>query len=964
MLWEVEITPLTADREESRIRHEYRLLTQQEPPHAFIDRTTRGFLLEGDLSLKQVESLVSGVLLDPLVECAQIRLAEVLTNPLPVATVLPRPGVMDPAALSVGKLARDLEIPVNEARTFRRYYGPILAEATQDILFNRIIANGAIEQVLPGGKRLEGLSLDGVSSWSQEFVKLEGLQDDALLAVSKRMGLALSVAEMRVIQEHARRLGRDIADIELETIAQTWSEHCSHKTLKGRVETPERTFKNLLKETIFQATVQVRKALGKDDWCVSVFEDNAGVIRFSDTDHLVFKVETHNRPSAIEPYGGASTGIGGVVRDPMGTGLGARPVCNTDVFCFGPMDYPAANLPTGVLHPQKILHGVVSGVRDYGNRMGIPTVNGAVVFHEDYLTNPLVFCGTVGLLPVNKTVKTVEPGDLIVSLGGRTGRDGIHGATFSSEGLHAASTVTSGGAVQIGNAIEEKKVLEAVMRCRDKGFYRAITDCGAGGFSSAVGEMGAELGARVDLEKAPLKYLGLSPVEIWISESQERMVLAVPPENFEALRMECEAEGVEATTLGVFQATGKLGLFWHGKQVGELDMEFLHGGRPPITRQARWSPPALATPVYPDNEDFCKTLTGILALPDVASKEWIIRQYDHEVQGGSVIKPLVGIDEAGPSDAAVQAPILGNHLGFAVACGLAHRMGRIDPYSMAACGIDEAVRNLVAVGTDPARIALLDNFCWGDTDRPEELGLLVRAAEACHDLAIAWNMPFISGKDSLKNEYKGADRRIVIPPTLLISAIGIVHDVRKALSMDLKGTGNLLYLVGETQTALAGSQYHALHKVEGGDAPQVDTTKALNIYKTLHGAMDAGLVRSAHDINEGGVAACVAEMALAGGLGCDLDGLFSKHSSLPVRATLFSESPSRFVLEVTPQNAAAFEKAMAGVATQSIGKVVKEPRLRIAGPSGDWIVWIPLGDLTAAWRNTLPRQLGERGIVE
>ena len=964
MLWEVEITPRTADREESRVRHEYRLLTNQDPPHAFVERTSRGFLLEGDLTQSHVDSLVSGVLLDPLVESAQVRHATVLPEPLPIATVLPRPGVMDPAALSVGKLARDLGIQVNEARTFRRYYGPILAESTRDILFNRIIANGAIEQVLPGGKRLEGLSLDGETRWKQEFVRLEGLDDEALLAISKRMGLALSVAEMRVIQEHARRLGRDIADIELETIAQTWSEHCSHKTLKGRVETPGRTFKNLLKETIFQATVQVRKTLGKDDWCVSVFEDNAGVIRFNETDHLVFKVETHNRPSAIEPYGGASTGIGGVVRDPMGTGLGARPVCNTDVFCFGPMDYPAGNLPPGVLHPQKILHGVVAGVRDYGNRMGIPTVNGAVVFHEDYLANPLVFCGTVGLLPVNKAVKSVEPGDLIVSLGGRTGRDGIHGATFSSEGLHAASTVTSGGAVQIGNAIEEKKVLEAVMRCRDKGLYRAITDCGAGGFSSAVGEMGAELGARVDLEKAPLKYQGLSPVEIWISESQERMVLAVPPENFKALRAECEAEGVEATVLGTFQATGKLTLYWHNTQVGELDMEFLHGGRPPVTRQARWTPPAETAPAYPAKEDWGKTLTGILALPDVASKEWIIRQYDHEVQGGSVIKPLVGVEEAGPSDAAVQAPVLGKNLGFAVACGLAHRMGRIDPYAMAACAIDEAVRNLVAVGTDPARIALLDNFCWGDTDRPEELGLLVRAAEACHDLAVAWTMPFISGKDSLKNEYKGADRRIVIPPTLLISAIGIVHDVRKALSMDLKSAGNLLYLVGETQDAMAGSQYHAVHRVEGGKAPQVDTAKALSTFHALHQAIAGGLVRSAHDVSEGGVAACVAEMALAGNLGCDLDGLFAAAAGLPTRAVLFSESPSRFVVEITPENAADFEKAMGPVACRAIGKVLKENRLRVAGPQGDWIIWTPLGELVAAWRNTLPRQLGERGVVE
>ena len=964
MLWEVEITPLSGDREEARVRHEFRLLTQDEPPRAFIERTTRGFLLEGDASHAQVERLAMEVLVDPLVETAQVRPASGLPDPLPVATVLPRPGVMDPAALSVSQLAREIGVPVREARTFRRYYGPILAQATMDLLCSRVIANPAIEQVLPGGQKLEGLSLDGVSAWKQQFVKLDGLDDPALVAISKRMGLALSAAEMRCIQEHVRRLGRDIADIELETIAQTWSEHCSHKTLKGRVETPGRTFRNLLKETIFQATVKVRENLGENDWCVSVFEDNAGVIRFHPDQHLVFKVETHNRPSAIEPYGGASTGIGGVIRDPMGTGLGARPVCNTDVFCFGPLDFPARNLPPGVLHPQKILHGVVAGVRDYGNRMGIPTVNGAVVFHPDYLANPLVFCGTVGLLPVDKVLKRVDSGDLIVAMGGRTGRDGIHGATFSSEGLHSASTQTSGGAVQIGNAIEEKKVLEAVMRCRDKGLYRAITDCGAGGFSSAVGEMGAEMGARVDLDRAPLKYQGLSPVEIWISESQERMVLAVPPRNFIALQAECAAEGVEAVALGTFQPTGKLALYWHGAQVGELDMEFLHGGRPQVTRQAHWTEPTPSEPSYPATEDWGKTLAGILALPDVASKEWIIRQYDHEVQGGSVIKPLVGIHEAGPSDAAVQAPILGEHLGFAVACGLAHRLGRIDPYAMAACAIDEAVRNLVAVGTDPSRIAILDNFCWGDTDRPEELGLLVRAAEACHDLAIAWTMPFISGKDSLKNEYRGADRHIVIPPTLLISGIGIVQDVRKSLSMDLKEVGNLLFQVGTTQATLAGSQYHAFHGLEGGKAPQVSTAAALATFQALHRSMMLGLVRSAHDISEGGAAACAAEMALAGGLGCDLDSLFDKAGDLPPRAVLFSESPSRFLVEVTPKNAAAFAEAMAGQPCRAVGRVVREGRLRIAGPEGDWIVWSPLGELTAAWRNALPRLLGERGVVE
>src|SRR5436309_2431094 len=399
---------------------------------------------------------------------------------------------------------------------------------------------------------------------------------------------------MKAIQQHFRDLGRDPTDVELETLAQTWSEHCSHKTLKGRINCGDRVYDNLLKETIFAATQQVRRRLGPDDWCVSVFEDNAGVVRFDDRHHVCFKVETHNHPSAIEPYGGANTGLGGVIRDPMGTGLGARPVCNTDVFCFAPPDTPPEALPPGVLHPRKVMNGVVAGVRDYGNRMGIPTVNGAVLFDERYLGNPLVYCGTIGLIPVDRCQKAAVAGDLIVTLGGRTGRDGIHGATFSSLELTAESERVSGGAVQIGNAITEKKMIDVLLEARDRGLYHAITDCGAGGFSSAIGEMGEKLGAAVQLDKAPLKYEGLSYTEIWISEAQERMVLAVPPANWQALEALCASESVEATVLGTFEPTGRLRLSYQGEQVADLDMHFLHDGRPPVVRQATWKPGVLS----------------------------------------------------------------------------------------------------------------------------------------------------------------------------------------------------------------------------------------------------------------------------------------------------------------------------------------------------------------------------------
>src|SRR5262249_5787854 len=394
--------------------------------------------------------------------------------------------------------------------------------------------------------------------------------------------LSLSLPEMQTIQAHFREQGRDPTDVELETLAQTWSEHCSHKTLKGKIDFDGRRIDNLLKETIFGATQEIRRRLGVDDWCVSVFEDNAGVVKFDDRYHVCFKVETHNHPSAIEPYGGANTGLGGVIRDPLGTGLGAKPICNTDVFCFAPPDTPPEDLPPSVLHPKKVMQGVVAGVRDYGNRIGIPTVNGAVCFDPRYLGNPLVYCGTVGLIPVDRARKQARPGDLIITVGGRTGRDGIHGATFSSIELTEDSEKVSGGAVQIGNAITEKKLLDVILQARDRGLYHAITDCGAGGFSSAVGEMGADVGAVVHLDRAPLKYEGLSYTEIWISEAQERMILAVPLEHWPGLEKLCRSEGVEATALGNFEATGRLRLVYNENQVADLDMHFLHEGRPTV----------------------------------------------------------------------------------------------------------------------------------------------------------------------------------------------------------------------------------------------------------------------------------------------------------------------------------------------------------------------------------------------
>ncbi|HEV3261042.1 MAG TPA: phosphoribosylformylglycinamidine synthase subunit PurL [Gemmataceae bacterium] len=957
MLWEVEIHSKLDDTERRRVVDEYDLLTHTRQGAALVVRSARSYLLHGEISLDQAERLARDLLVDPLAESGRVhavgadnRHAETAQ---PIVHVLLKPGVMDPVAQSVVEAARDLGIRLESVRTLRRYH---LSREPRDPALRKVLANEAIEQIVEGPLTAEHLTLGSPYAFRLVTVPLRDLVDAELEGVSRDGQLSLNPAEMRAIRDHFRGLGRDPTDVELETLAQTWSEHCSHKTLKGKIDLDGRRIDNLLKETIFGATQEIRRRLGAADWCVSVFEDNAGVVRFDDRYHVCFKVETHNHPSAIEPYGGANTGLGGVIRDPLGTGLGARPVCNTDVFCFAPPDTPPEALPPGVLHPKKVMRGVVAGVRDYGNRMGIPTVNGAVCFDERYLGNPLVFCGTVGLIPVERCRKEARAGDLIVVVGGRTGRDGIHGATFSSAELTSGSEKISGGAVQIGNAITEKKLLDVLLQARDGGLYHAITDCGAGGLSSAVGEMGEKLGAVVHLDRAPLKYEGLSYTEIWISEAQERMVLAVPPGHWPALEALCSGEDVEATAIGAFEATGKLRLNYQAQQVADLDMNFLHHGRPPVVRQATDVRPAagVSPVITPVSANLTDDLLKILSSLNVCSKEWIIRQYDHEVQGGSVVKPLVGAREDGPGDAAVIAPVLGSWRGLAIGCGINPRYGDLDPYCMAAAAVDEAVRNVVAVGADPSRIALLDNFCWGNTDRPEVLGSLVRAAEACRDVALAYGTPFISGKDSLNNEYHSAERHITIPPTLLISALGQVPDVCRCVTMDVKEAGNLLFLIGLTRDDMGGSHYNLIHGIEGGVAPVVDLDLAPRVFHRLHEAIRQGLLRACHDLSEGGLAVALAEMAFAGGLGMDVTGLGDLATGQPDVVVLFSESTTRFVVEVRPHDAEAFQRCLGDqLPLARIGTTCPEPRLRVAGTSGEWVIWAELADLKEAWQRPL-----------
>ena len=984
MLWDVEIRPAPGrrDAEADRAAEHARGLGLTVAPTA----SARSFLIEGDLTREQIERDAVPLLCDPVVEVAEVfalpRNAEarpglgVTGGKEEVLNVLYLPGVTDNVARSAKGALERLGLDAANVASVRKYAVPADADPDQlDRLCRRVLANDSVEHVVRGPLTLGTLALGKPYRFERVVVPLAGLDDAALVRLSKDGQLSLSLAEMKTVQAHFADLGREPTDCELESIAQTWSEHCSHKTLAGpiRYDGPDGRveFGNMLKETIFAATVAIRERLGAGDWCRSVFSDNAGVVHFdgvgADEQCVCIKVETHNHPSAIEPYGGANTGLGGVIRDPLGTGLGAKPLCSTDVFCFGPPDLPPDDVPPGALHPRTVLDGVVAGVRDYGNRMGIPTVNGAVLFDGRYVGNPLVFCGNVALISADKVAKKVSPGDRIVTLGGATGRDGIHGATFSSVDLHEESESVSGGAVQIGDAVTEKMLADVLLEARDRGLYSAVTDCGAGGFSSAVGEMGEKTGAEVHLDRAPLKYPGLSPMEIWISEAQERMVFAVPPADWPAFRDLAESEGVGVADLGAFTDTGRLVLKYAGETVADLAMSFLHDGRPLVVREAVYRPLAVSRPKLPSKTDWTDELKAILASPNVASKEFIVRQYDQEVQAHSVLKPLVGEAEDGPGDASVIRPLPGSPRGLAIGCGINPRYGDLDPARMAESALDEAVCNVVAVGADPSRIAVLDNFCWGNTERPETLGSLVRASVAVSDYAKALGTPFVSGKDSLYNEFAftnaaGERNSVAIPGTLLVTAMGQVPDVARCVTMDLKEPGNAVFLVGQTKDELGGSHLNLVTERTGGVAPDVNPTLAPRVFAGLHRAIAAGLVRSCHDLSEGGLAVAAAEMAFAGGLGLFLDfdpagdPLLSRCRSGgkddPHPYLLFSESNTRFLVEVAPADGDAFREALGDIPVYWLGTVQAAGEPLEITDAGLTLIDAPLADLKAAWQST------------
>jgi phosphoribosylformylglycinamidine synthase len=852
----------------------------------------------------------------------------------------------------------------------------ICERIAKDQLANELIQRWVVKSAaelneLPGQSLLGLPIVTDRSSVEVETVNLD-LSDEQLATLSRDRMLALDLPELKAIQAHyatpavrkARRnqgLPEQPTDIELEILAQTWSEHCKHKIFNATIEFTDcdgsvKTIDSLFKTFVKATTDDVAKRV---DWLVSVFHDNAGIIKFDDNWNFALKAETHNSPSALDPYGGAITGIVGVNRDVLGAGMGCRCILNTDVFCFA-SPYHDGEIPPRLMHPRRVLRGVHQGVKDGGNQSGIPDINGAIVFHERFLGKPLVFCGTGGIIPAKVAgkpshEKAARPGDHIVMCGGRIGKDGIHGATFSSEELHEGSPAT---AVQIGDAITQKKMADFLMEARDLGLFNCITDNGAGGLSSSIGEMArVPGGAEVHLDLAPLKYPGLAPWEIFLSEAQERMTLSVPPDKVDAFMNLARRREVEATIVGTFTATGRLECHYKYDLIGALDMAFLHDGVPKMHLKAVWNPPVLEPEIVVEDGDLITDLKAVLGSLNVCSKETFVRMYDHEVLAQSVLKQFQGIDHDGPGDGGVIRPIPDSNRGIAVACGIVPKYSDIDTYAMMACAIDEAVRNLIAVGAELGTIAGLDNFCWPDPVQSEKtpdgeykLAQLVRCCQALYDVCTAYDIPLISGKDSMKNDYKIGDTKISIPPTVLFTAAAILKDVNKVVSMDVKQPGDLVYVVGETKNELGGSEYLALRGQLGVNVPKVDPQNARKLYTALSKTIADGLVASCHDCSDGGLGVALAESAFAGGFGMQVDikplGLGNNV------VALFSESQSRFIVTVPKKHVPAFESVLSGLPHTRLGVVIPETLFRLKGHD-DYADEVSLADLKEAWQRPL-----------
>jgi len=892
------------------------------------------YFIEGQLSQEDLQQLALSLLTDPVTQTVKWdELPESPSDPEPDSVILEvalRPGVTDPVAEQIVRASHELGFDgVHRAATGQRFilcfdetadHLSLAQSIAKSLLANNVIQHWTIGEITPSFPE------EVASSGAVESIAIRNLNDVELLALSKDRRAALDLAEMQAIRDYCQKENRDLTDVEFETIAQTWSEHCVHKTFKAKVDVEfgnQNSYEidSLIKTYLKSATDKINAP-----WVISAFVDNAGIIDFDDEFEISFKAETHNHPSAVEPFGGANTGVGGVIRDILG--VSAKPIANTDILCFGNQNVSFDKLPEGVLHPRRIMSGVVAGVQDYGNKIGIPTVNGAILFDEGYTANPLVFCGCVGIAPKGKHRKNPQVGDRVIVLGGRTGRDGLRGATFSSMTMDAQTGEVAGASVQIGDPIVEKGLIDVIVQARDLGLYNDITDCGAGGLSSAVGEMASKIGCDVELKNVRLKYPGLAPWEIWLSEAQERMVLAVSSEKLSALQELCDTFDTELTDIGSFTGNQRLVVRYDGKVVLDIDNEFLHEGIPQRKLNAivTESVSRSRDDALPITVDTKVALVKLLSHPNIASKSSVIRIYDHEIQGGTVVKPLTGVEMDAPSDATVIKPIgTRGKKGIVLSNGINPEYGKRDAYRMALAVIDEAIRNAVAVGADPERIAILDNFCWGDPKRPETMGSLVEAVRGCHDGALLFGAPFISGKDSLNNEYMGADgQRHAIPPTLLISALGMMDDVSKAITMDLKEAGNEIYVVGNFEPVFGGSHFGLVMGDVDDAIPDMHEITP-KVYKALHRAINAGLIRSAHDISEGGLAVAAAEMCIGGRLGIEADNLSARE--------LFGETTGCLLVEIESKKLSRLEEIFKDLPYRKLGKVTSTQILKLGTSS-------------------------------
>jgi len=907
-------------------------------------RTAKVYRLEG-VSTEHAQQIAKQILIDPL--------NQEYTHNTPCsfqATVVlevgNKPGVMNPEIDSLHKAADALGIKeLVAADTSWEYYfsGDITTEQLEAIC-DRLLVNKTVAQVVtfkPATLLIEG------DTGSVAMVPIRNMTHEQLVTYAKKQQLFLSDAECIEIQNYFMKLGRDPYDAELETIAQTWSEHCCHKTFKAPLVIDGKE-----KKPLYTRLKETASLFNKHT--ISAFEDNAGTFRFYDGYAIAGKVETHNSPSAIEPYGGAATGSGGVFRDIMGTGQGAKVIASTDMFCFAPPTMDASEIPPGCLHPDYLVRRVVDGVRDYGNRMGIPTNNGSFHFHPDFRAKPTVIVGAYGIIPEDKCQKGIpQIKDRIVVVGGNTGRDGIHGATFSSDAMTDQTSTVNATAVQIGNPIEEKRTADALLAARDKNLIQAITDCGAGGFSSAIGEMAEQLGAHIELSRAPLKYTGLAPWEIWVSESQERMICAIAPEKLEEFIALCALYNVEATDIGSFTGTQKLLVTYHEQTVCNLDMNFLHNGCPIPTLQAnapRIHQKKQSTYQAPQSAaQWIGYLQKILAHGNICSKEPVARQYDHTVQGMNALAPYAGISTNGPQDAAVLVPLYGKPYAMIMSHGLNPLLNRIDPYAGSWWAITEAMANLVAVGGNPHDLFLIDNFIW-PKPKDELLWALDRAMDACVDAMKTFEVPFISGKDSLSSTYQAADGSLLhIPPVLCISACGKIPNVKKIISSDLKKSDSVLLLIGEQQTqAMGGSVYEQILGHESYEVPKIDGKKTKLIFEQLHTLIDQEKILACHDVSEGGIAVTITEMCFGGNKGAVITVPDTIHSD----QFLFNETAGCFVVEVSP---ATYTEGHFNVIDHTVLGYTTEKQIFEVSTNDTILFEVALSALKTAWEQPMKK---------